>query len=388
MIMKSPATWIRLLLLAVAMPAFQASGQAVPLIDPRGELPEALNGARTMELVRAVDRGLVALQRLQQSDGSFYSSDSAQPGITSLAVMAYLSRGHKPGQGPYGESLNKAIDYVVSQQKKSGLFSSEEINHALINVEMSPFDHAVAAKTYNHAISMLMLGEVYGLLPERELFRLRNAIEEGLKFTIQLWDIRKGTDREDGGFRYTRPWEHGGEGDMSVTGWHAASLRSIRNAGFDVPQSVADRIADFVVRNQTSDGGFGYATTAYSGEFTTTAAGTLCLALAGRYDHPATRKAATFLSRFDADNRSCFRSSGRSWPYYTCYYVTQASIQVGGRVWLIGMRECADYLLRKQNSNGHWPPDGSAATYGEAYSTSTAIIALTPCLQLLPIYQR
>ena len=35
-----------------------------------------------------------------------------------------------------------------------------------------------------------------------------------------------------------------------------------------------------------------------------------------------------------------------------------------------------------------WPSTGSAGTYGYAYSTSMAIIALTPHLQLLPIYQR
>ena len=382
--------WFSILVLVILIHVpvdAQNRAQALPLIDPTGPLPEALTGEQITQVVRSVDRGLAALQQLQNSNGSFQSR-SGQPGVTALAIMAYLSRGHKPGQGPYGATLNKAIDFVVSTQKKSGLFSMTEIDYSLINIEMAPFDHAAAAKSYHHAVAMLMLGEVYGLTPTSESFRLKNSIEKGLKFTIQLWDIRKGTDLEDGGFRYTRPWEHGGEGDMSVTGWHAASLRSIRNAGFDIPQSVIDRISDYVVRNQTSDGGFGYATTDSSGFFTTTAAGTLCLALGGKYDHPATRKAAVFLSRFDADNRSCFRSSGRSWPYYTCYYITQATIQLGGRVWVTGMRECANYLLTRQNSNGLWPPDGSAATYGEAYSTATAIIALTPCLQLLPIYQR
>ena len=367
-----------------------AHAQGVPLIDPQGELPEALNGAQTQQLIRSVDRGLTALQQLQNRDGSFQSRDFAQPGITSLAIMAYLSRGHKPGQGPYGQTIDKAIDYVLSQQKESGLFSASEIDYALINVEMNPFDETAAAKTYNHAISMLMLGEVYGLTPESELFRLRDAIDRGLQFTIQLWDIRKGTDLEDGGFRYTRPWEHGGEGDMSVTGWHAASLRSIRNAGFDVPQPVIDRVADYVIRNQKEGGGFSYASseTYTHSSFSMTAAGILCLALAGKYDHSATQDAAAFLSRFDADRPGAFRSGGRNWPYYACYYITQASIQVGGRTWLVCMRECAGYLLERQTPNGLWPTEGSAAAYGPAYSTSMAIIALTPPLQLLPIYQR
>ena len=387
--MSSSRLQIVLMLLVLTAGGSAARGQEIPLIDPRGELPEALNGAETTDLIRAVDRGLAALQRLQQKDGSFKSLGYAQPGITSLAVMAYLSRGHKPGEGPYGDSLNRAIDYVLSQQKESGLFSPVEIDYVRINVEMDPFDETAAAKTYNHAISMLMLGEVYGLTPESDLFRLRTAIDQGLKFTIQLWDIRKGTDLEDGGFRYTRPWEHGGEGDMSVTGWHAASLRSIRNAGFDVPQSVIERIATYVIRNQKPDGGFGYASTDTSGRFAMTGAGTLCLALAGKYEDPVTQKAAAFLARFDAGNPRHFQDNGRRrWPYYACYYLSQASIQVGGRVWLVCMRQCAEYLLEKQDPSGLWPPDGSASYCGPAYSTSMAIIALTPTLQLLPIYQR
>ncbi|MDF1849282.1 MAG: terpene cyclase/mutase family protein [Verrucomicrobiales bacterium] len=366
-----------------------AHAQDRPLIDPTGELPEALTGAQMAQLVKSVDRGLIALRQMQERDGSFQGPDYAKTGLTSLVVMAYLSRGHKPGEGPYGSSLNKAINFVLSQQQESGLFSAEEIDYERINIEMAPFSYRIAAKSYNHAICMLMLGEVYGLTGDEKAFRIRNAIEKGLKFTIQLWDIRKGIDLEDGGFRYTQPWEHGGEGDMSVTGWHAASLRSIRNAGFDVPQSVMDRIARYVVRNQNSDGGFGYASTDDYSTITLTAAGTLCLALAGKHEDPETLKAARILSRFNADNRESFRSGGgRRWPYYACYYVTQASIQVGGQVWVTCMGETAEYLLRNQQSNGLWRPDGSAALYGQTYSTSMAIIALTPSLQLLPIYQR
>ena len=378
-----------IVLVALAAAPVGAQERSLPLIDPTGELPEALTGAEINRLVQAVDRGLFALRDLQDDDGSFKSRDYAKTGVTALAVMAFLSRGHKPGEGPYGSNLNKAINYVVAQQKKSGLISSEEIDYTRINIEMNPFSYSVAAKSYNHAICMLMLGEVYGLTDEREAFRLKDTIEKGLEFTIKLWDIRKGTPLEDGGFRYTQPWAHGGEGDMSVTGWHAASLRSLRNAGFDIPQKVIDRVANYVIRNQNRDGGFSYATTTNRTTLPMTAAGTLCLALAGKFDEPGLARAAGILADFRASNRSSFRDSGgRDWPYYGCYYVTQASIQVGGRVWFICMRECASFLLQRQGPDGHWPPDGSAARYGVGYSTAMAIIALTPTLQLLPIYQR
>ena len=384
-----------ILTLSLALPGVGQTAQkpnvGLRLIDPTGELPEVFSSQQFSQLVAAVDRGLAALKQQQQPDGRFPTIDHGQPAVTALAVMAYISRGHMPGKGPYGELLAKAINYVLSQQKKSGIFSHMEIDPAKLNVIPSTANgefEEMAAQTYSHAICMLMLGEVYGLTAEKESFRIRNAIENGLKFSIQLWDIRPPPAQDDGGFRYTRPWTDGAEGDVSITGWHAASLRSIRNAGFDVPQAVMDRIAAYVTRNQNQDGGFSYIAGRYS-TFTMTAAGTLCLALAGKHGSAETLRAATYLSRFRVgDPRAFSDSSGRSWPYYGCYYQTQVSIQLGGKLWVTCMGEISKYLLSKQSASGLWPPDGSDSEFGPSYSTSMAVIALTPVLQILPIYQR
>jgi len=358
----------------------------LPLIDPENDLPQALDEQKTVMLIKAVDRGLSALHSGQKEDGSFPSLNYGQPGVTSLAIMAFLSRGHLPGEGPYGESLDKAIDYVLSYQKRSGLFATQDIDFARINHVFH--GEAITAKTYNHAISMLMLGEVYGLTDQQDSFRIRSAIEKGLKLTIRLWDIRKPAPADEGGFRYTRPLSDRVEADISVTAWHATSLRSIRNAGFDIPQRVMDRIAAYIVRNQNRDGGFGYSSSRSSSTYVMTAAGTLCLALAGKSASAETQRAARYLAGIHHKGRSAFQSTGRYWPYYSCYYLTQSSIQLGGQVWVTCMGKCAAYLLPRQQPGGLWPPDGQAARFGSAYSTSMAIIALTPTLQILPIYQR
>lgn len=235
---------------------------------------------------------------------------------------------------------------------------------------------------------MLMLGEAYGLTDEKESFRIRNAIEKGLKFTIQLWNIRPHQYEDEGGFRYTRPWHDSSEADVSVTGWHAASLRSIRNAGFDVPQEVMERIAAYVIRNQRKDGGFAYNSHAYRSSYMMTAAGTLCLSLAGKQGSPETMRAAAFLSHFRCDDPKAFAADVHRFPYYGCYYMTQASIQLGGQLWITCMGECSRYLLKKQSADGLWPPSDRTASCGPCYSTSMAIIALPPVLQILPIYQR
>ena len=71
----------------------------------------------------AVDRGLEWLRRHQQSDGSWPAGASSTTAIPSLAVMAFLARGHTPGQGRYGDLLNRAIDYVLDSQQEDGLLS-------------------------------------------------------------------------------------------------------------------------------------------------------------------------------------------------------------------------------------------------------------------------
>jgi hypothetical protein len=368
---------------------------ASSLVAPSKPLPEALGDQKIKLLTTKVDLGLAALAKLQEEDGSFPTKEYARPAITSLAIMAYLSRGHKPSEGPYGTLLDKAVNFILASQKKSGIFAQEEVNFPLINTMIPAtgvdgyfYGDGGAAKTYCHGICMLMLGEVYGLTSPERGFRIRNAIEKGLKCTLQLWDIRQGADEYDGGFRYTRPWRDGAEGDLSITGWHAASIRSIRNAGFDVPQKMMDRVAAFVLRTQNSDGGFGYIPGSRSTHIMTSA-GSLCMALAGKHDHPSVKKSCRFLKDFDSDNyRHLTSYNGSHYPYYTCYYMTQFSIQMGGQLWKHCMNECYDYLIRNQDVSGLWQKRGRASHYGPAYSTSMAIIALTPPLQLLPIYQR
>src|SRR4051812_14590802 len=71
------------------------------------------------EVQQAVDKGLEWLAHNQQPAGSFLQGGGSTSAVPSLDVMAFLARGHTPGQGPYGEVLNKAIDYVVSTQKEN-----------------------------------------------------------------------------------------------------------------------------------------------------------------------------------------------------------------------------------------------------------------------------
>ena len=189
-----------------------------PLLDPPG----------WQKLDSAVDKALAYLARNQSADGSFPTERSGQPAVTSLCVMAFLSRGHVPDDGPYGPSLVRAIDYVLNTQDSNG---------AIMLQRLSSNSSALFEGNYNHSISGLMLGEVYGMTRSNQHERIRRAIEQALGLTRQQQQMPKRIREERGGWRYMSRWSRGvTDSDMSVTAWELMFLRSARNAEFDVPQ--------------------------------------------------------------------------------------------------------------------------------------------------------
>ena len=113
-----------------------------------------------------------------------------------------------------------------------------------------------------------------------------------------------------------------------------------------------------------------------------TGAGVFCLVLFGEHSHPFVLDGGATLSRMDFSGT---HELGER-PYYTCYYLSQAATQLGGDHWRSIYRKTTDYVMARQESDGKWAPDGDPQ-YGPIYSTSLAVLALTPQLQLLPIYQ-
>src|SRR5687768_10519565 len=81
---------------------------------------------------QAADRALAWLASQQQPDGSFPTVRPGQPGVTGLCALAFLSRGHLPGQGQYGENITRAIHYILSCQAGDGMLSLGPLEPAFI----------------------------------------------------------------------------------------------------------------------------------------------------------------------------------------------------------------------------------------------------------------
>ena len=74
----------------------------------------------TPEVVKAVERGLAFLSTTQNRDGSFGTgSYVGNVAVTALSGMALLAGGHQPGRGAYGQSISRAVAYVLSQEQRT-----------------------------------------------------------------------------------------------------------------------------------------------------------------------------------------------------------------------------------------------------------------------------
>jgi len=345
-------------------------------------LASALSPNQWKQVEASIDRALVWLARQQESDGSIDAPDSAQPAATSLSVMAFLSKGHVPGEGPHGRVLEKAIDFVLRCQQDDGLLAYS-----------AGGGRSTSGKTanYNHAIAGLMLTEVYGMTDRARAARLKPAIVNAVKFTRRDQVKSKEYPGDQGGWRYLYS-ETYGDSDLSVTAWQLMFLRSAKNAEFDIPKQYVDDAVGYVGRCwHPQMGVFFYKNSGSERRWSRgmVGAGILSLAMAGKHDEPIAQRAGDWLLSNPFRGFGDKVGSGDRF-FYSTYYCSQAMAQLGGRHWKGFFPSLAAVLVQSQQSNGSWPaePHGSDRSFGNTYTTAMAVLSLTPPLQLLPVYQR
>ena len=141
---------------------------------------------------RAVDNGLRFLasqqiSKLQAEDskepylaGSLRGFEPGNTGLTSLAVMAFLSKGYTPGHGRYGQVIDHGIDYVLSQQYPSGLIFSRQ--HPGNGNGMM----------YSHAISTLLLAEASGMVDPARQTKIDETLPKALALLLTAQQVPKG----------------------------------------------------------------------------------------------------------------------------------------------------------------------------------------------------
>jgi hypothetical protein len=340
----------------------------------------------------AVDRALTWIAAHQQPDGSFPTLDQGQPAVTSFCVLAFMAHGHNPGEGEYGERLNRATDFILSCQKENGLVTLLGPEGPRITADVPiPIGEPAA---YNHAISSLALAEVYGMRQSDDSQEIQNAITKSIAATLEMQRWPKDLSADRGGWRYiTDDGAH--DSDLSVTGWQLMFLRSARNAGFDVPQKPIDDAIKFVRRTYSPRlGRFGYTTGAGTHASRGMAgAGILALAHAGLHNSAEAQSSGQWLLRnnFDVYNGNSGEVTTRMDRYhYSLFNSTQAMYQLGGKYWEEFFPRAVKALMANQRPDGSWDAEkyGRDRQFGNVYSTALVVLSLGAPNQMLPIFQR
>ncbi|MCA9063074.1 MAG: prenyltransferase [Planctomycetaceae bacterium] len=332
----------------------------------------------------AVDRGLEYLAGMQVTPeeatrigrpeivGSF--AEPACPGntgVTSLAVMAFLAKGHLPGRGRYGDVIHRGIDYLLSQQLENGLLISREEQGRTTGL------------MYEHSISTLLLCEVSGMVDPIRQSRIDEALPRALLVLLQAQKVPR-TEANTGGWRYTPGTT---DSDLSLTGWSIMALRAAKLNGAAIPDEHIEMAVSYILNCHTDSGGFSYLPRSNSPSTSMTGIAILCMELCGEHGNEDLLAAGEFILSRPPRMVSPDGTAER-FRYYAWYYCGQAMFQLGGKYWNEFAPLMYDSLLTDQNADGSWRYPDKVLLYNTTYPTSLAILTLTVSARQLPIYQR
>ncbi len=323
----------------------------------------------------AVLRALRWLKAKQDPDGSWSKTDpTSAPAMAGLALLCFLAHGETPSSAEFGQTVEKAMKYLVSQQKPNGGFGGNAFSQ-----------HGV----YEHGICTYAMSEAFGLT---KIMALKEAMDKGIQIIID-------NQFPNGGYNYAYK---GPRWDLSVAGWQFQALKAAKMAGSsnEKLEEAITRGTDFLRKVAHQPGqGFGYAneTGGPAGASTPsmTGAGTLCLQLLGKPDCAEVRSGLKWLNDTQSpvmnvvwDKAEPAEKSGKGKvPLYAWYYITQAKFQKGGKDWQEWNPKFSTTVIRNQiieGPLGHW----EGGDWGkDVYSTAMCTLMLEVYYRYLPTFK-
>jgi len=227
----------------------------------------------------AIKRGVSWLVTQQDREGAISKVRSNRTAMTALALLAFGSVGHQPGDDtPEGQCMKRALAFVLrpGNQDVDGYFGKTD-----------------GSRMYGHGMVTLMLAEFVGMGADMEQDRLlADRCKPAIALILRAQAVPKSRG-DQGGWRY-RP--DSTDSDLSASVWQVSALRSAKNAGFEVPKEAIDRGIEYIKRCYYSprdplgkptrvDSACAYGAGGIP-KFSMAGAGLLALQVCGRYDGP------------------------------------------------------------------------------------------------------
>ena len=318
----------------------------------------------------AVLRALRWLKKYQDYDGKWKgdaggghsSQANAYAAYTGLGLLTFLAHGDTPASAEFGETVEKAIRWLVEAQEGRGNFKNRD------------------GHDYSHPIAAYAICEAYGMT---KVPILKGVAEKATAVIVNGCN-------PNGGWNYN--CDKSGRNDTSYSAWCNQALKAAKMSGVKVKgleKAMASGVKGLKA-NAAQYGGFGYSS---PGSGRLTGAGVLCMQLLGRSKDSETRSGLNWMSQ----NVTCRWEKQNAKPFYYWYYETQAFFHEGGAPWKNWNRQFATALCRNQTvvkgagvdgkDIGYWKPIGDKEDYGYVYNTTLCALMLQVYYRFLPTYQ-
>lgn len=314
----------------------------------------------TPECEDAVVKALDWLQTKQNADGSWTTDHPVA--MTGFALLAYLGHCETPLSEKYGETVLKAMTYLINVGLKN--------NGRLTNKDLNSIQWV-----YDHGIAAYALAESYTFCKSLDL-----NIPDLDKVTKQSIEIIKDGQGDSGGWVYK--FDPTTSGDNSVGFWQIQAMKAALHtelwteSKFKKPSRKA---LDFLGSVQGPNGAIGYrGNPAQSPGLT--GGGVLAFQMWGEGKSKEARKGIDYIK----DN-SEFKWGTPGANLYYHYYNAQAMMNHGGKEWKDYNDGFRDVLLKAQSPDGSWSQSvGNHGPINQHMATCLATLMLEVYYRFLP----
>jgi len=346
------------------MPSGSQSFMIGPRISRESRIAAIIRKGGNEDSEKAVVKALHWLQKVQNPDGSWGSSDTYPGAMTGFALLCFLGHGETPARSKeFGATVGKAINVLVNAGTKT-----EGVLSLKAGKEIGQQD------TYSHAIATYALGEAYTMTRDA---RIAPVLTQAVNIILKGQAV-------DGGWAYG--YSKATPSDTSVSGWQiqalkAAIMTKLPIDGLSTAMDNAMKNLDRVYDPKTKT--FGYHLP--GDRNTLNGVGVLCkVAWEDRVDQKA-RGGVDYIL-----NNLVIKYDGPEANLYSWYYNTQACFMVGGAAWSKWNRLFQDELVHHQSPDGSWPPNVAQDPGAMPKDTTIdgALYRTCLCTLMLEVYYR
>ena len=304
------------------------------------------------------------LKKNQAADGS-WKAQGKPVAMTGLALLAYLGHCETPASQEFGETVQKAIVYLVDVANKNGgkLATST----------------AVKSWCYEHAIATYAIAEAYTLCKE---FKIpMPGLDEAV---LAAGNHILGNQHSSGGWDYSYDTSGTRGGDTSIACWHLQALKACKTTKieFNGLDKAAKKGIKYLEGAKNGRGTIGYGTNGNNLPHgpTMTPGAALCMQQWGKGNRSFTRNAIKWITD---TNDFDYKKHGN---LYMHYYSSQAMINARGKAWSGYNKKTMVNLADAQNADGSWSLPGGAehGMSSKHYATCLATLMMEAYYRFLP----